>query len=230
MKIDEKLKNYYNEWWENPKDIRNTVFETLNSHIRTRIPPGRGRKALDIGSGKGRIVSYLLEKGYEVTAIEFNEKFALDLKNKYPQIKVISDDIRKIKLNQCFNVITCIELIQNLKMQETQKLLGELAIHTDRLFINISNSNSFHGKWVKMMKFQADFVFDYEPNSFDNMINQAGFIISHRKGIGLITPVSLFKGFKGVIVPVCIAKIVNNLDSVAPRICHLYYVEAKKPM
>ena len=66
----DKISKYYSEWWENPKDPRNIVFEGLNNLVKERIHPGNNRKALDIGSGKGRIMSYLLEKGYKVTAVE----------------------------------------------------------------------------------------------------------------------------------------------------------------
>lgn len=54
MKIDDEIKEikeYYSEWWENPKDIRNVVFDSLNKLVKQRIPQGDGKKALDIGSG-----------------------------------------------------------------------------------------------------------------------------------------------------------------------------------
>ena len=75
----EEIRSYYSEWWENPRDIRNVVFESLNGYMKQRIPSGIGKRALDIGSGHGRIVSYLVERGYQVTAVEFNEEFAAEL-------------------------------------------------------------------------------------------------------------------------------------------------------
>ena len=51
----ESIKRCYSGWWENPKDIGNVVFERLNEYIRERIPQGSGKKALDIGSGHGKI-------------------------------------------------------------------------------------------------------------------------------------------------------------------------------
>ena len=30
----EKIKEYYTEWWKNPKDIRNVVFDSLNELVR----------------------------------------------------------------------------------------------------------------------------------------------------------------------------------------------------
>lgn len=223
---NEATKRYYSEWWENPADIRNVVFESMNEYVEARIPSGNGKQALDIGSGHGKIVSYLAKKGYEVTAIEFNEQFVAELETKFPDIKIISEDIRNIRFDEEFDLVTCIELVQNLSMTELLDLLTKMAGATRQLLINISNRNSFHAKWVKFRRWQADFVYDYSPAEFEQALEEAGFHIIHRKGIGLITPVSLLKNFKVNLIPARFAKTINKLDSLFPRICHLYYVEA----
>lgn len=226
MLDSEEVKKYYFEWWENPKDIRNIIFEGLNNYVEQRIPSGIGRRALDLGSGHGRIVSYLAEKGYEVTAVEFNERFVTELKDKFPQVEIISEDIRNISFDGKFDLVTCIELVQNLDKGELFELLSKLAKATKLLLINISNKNSFHTRYVKFRRWKAGFVFNYTPKEFEGILEQAGFDIIHRRGIGLITPISLFKDFKGALIPARIAKIVNKLDPLVPKICHLYYVEA----
>lgn len=222
----EEIKRYYSEWWENPKDIRNVVFDKLNQYVRMRLPPGKGRKALDIGSGHGRIVSYLIEKGYEVTAVEFSEEFINEIRAKFPEVKVTLGDVRNINFDAKFDIVTCIELVQNLDKKDLLNLLVKLAGTTKFLLINISNKNSFHARWVKFRGWANRFVFAYTPKEFDQLLEQAGFTITHRRGIGLITPVSLFKNFKGKLIPVRLAKVINKLDLYATRICHLYYVEA----
>lgn len=222
----EDIKKYYSEWWENPKDIRNVVFESLNQYVRQRIPLGSGKKALDIGSGHGRIVSYLVEKGYEVTAAEFNEQFIAELKDEFPDIRVISEDVRNVDFEGGFDIVTCIELSQNLNRVELLALLTKLAPVTKLLLVNISNRNSFHARWVEFRGWKADFVYNYTPKGFEKILEQAGFDIIHRRGIGLITPISLFKDFKGKLIPTWFAKVGNKLDPLFPKICHLYYVEA----
>ena len=124
----EEIKDYYKEWWENPKDIRNVVFDSLNELVRERIPPGDGKKALDIGSGHGRIVSYLVEKGYDVTAVDFNEDFCEELRRKFPSVRVLQEDVRNLYFdeNERFDVTTCIELVQNLNKDELLGLLRTL--------------------------------------------------------------------------------------------------------
>ena len=222
-----EIKEYYKEWWENPKDIRNIVFNSLNENVRERIPPGSGKKALDIASGHGRIVSYLVEKGYDVTAVEFNEEFVTELKSKFPSIKVIPEDARNINLDEKFDLVTSIEFAPLLNETELLNFLSKIAKVAPLLLINMSNRNSLHGRWVKLRRWQNDFIFDYTPNQFERLIGESGFEIVHRKGIGLVTPISLFKDFKGKFIPKWLATAINNhLDNYFPRICHLYYVEA----
>ena len=227
MKIDE-IKEYYLEWWENPRDIRSVVFDSLNELVNERIPPGDGKKALDIGSGHGRIVSYLLEKGYDVTAVDFNKDFCEELKRKFPNVRVLQEDVRNLNFeeNERFDVVTGIELVQNLNKEDLLDVLKTLGGVTKTLLINISNKNSLHNYWIEKRGFKKDFVFNYTPDEFDEYLEDAGFHIVYRKGIGLVTPISLFSGFKGKIIPIWFAKMVNTLDRYATKRCHLYYVEA----
>lgn len=128
MTSNDEIKEYYSEWWENPKDIRNVVFDSLNKLVKERIPPSKGRKALDIGSGHGRIVSFLVEKGYEVTAVDFNKDFCRELKRKFPDARVLQEDIRNLDFDEKerFDVVTCIELVQNIDKDDLLSLLRTL--------------------------------------------------------------------------------------------------------
>ncbi len=175
----EDIKKYYAEWWENPRDIRNVVFDRLNRYVRMRLPPSKGRRALDIGSGPGRIVYYLVEKGYEVSAVEFNEDFVSALRVKFPTVNVIEKDVRDVNLDGKYDVTTCIELVQNLEEADLLDLLVKLARVTRVLLINMSNKNSFHNRWVEFRGWKKSFVFNYTPREFDHLLQQAGFTITH---------------------------------------------------
>ncbi|PXF51583.1 MAG: hypothetical protein C4B55_04230 [Candidatus Methanophagaceae archaeon] len=230
MDVEAKeIKKYYSEWWENPKDIRNVVFESLNELVKERIPPGEGKKALDIGSGHGRIVSYLLEKGYDVTAVEFNEEFVTELKIKFPSVKVIAEDVRNVDLDETFDLVTCIEFAPLLNETELVNFLSKIVKVSPLILINMSNRNSLHSTYVKLRGWQNDFIFDYTPEQFEHLVEEAGFRAVYRRGVGLVTPISLFRGFKGKFIPVWFAREVNKLlDTYATKRCHLYYVEAEK--
>jgi len=177
-----EISSYYSEWWENPKDIRNVVFEGLNELVRGRIPEGKGKKALDIGAGKGKIVAYLLEKGYEVTAVELSKQFADRLRKRFPTVRVIQRDVCDLNLDEHFDLVTMIELAQNLRREDLEEVLRKLARIANYLFINISNRNSLHGKWVEFRGFRNDFVFMYTPNDLESMLQNAGFVRVYTKG------------------------------------------------
>lgn len=158
------LRTYYSQWWENPRDIRNLVFQSLNELVRRRILPATpGAKALDIGSGCGTIVSFLLEKGYNVTALDINEDFVRDLRRRFPNVRVIQADISDFDIEEHFDVVTMIEVAQNLEHAALKKVLEKLSTRTRCLLINISNQHSLHGLWAELRGFRAPFVFPYTP-------------------------------------------------------------------
>ncbi|MDY6907207.1 MAG: class I SAM-dependent methyltransferase [Chloroflexota bacterium] len=226
MGCEQAMTSYYSQWWENPRDIRNAVFEKLNRYVSSRIPPGDGKRALDLGSGRGRIVSYLLDKGYQVTAVELNEDFCAEMRERFPSVNVISGDVRHIRFDGEYDVVTCIELVQNLQPEELADLLSRLAPVARVLLVNISNRDSMHHRWVELRGWRNSFVFSYAPGELDRALRQAGFHTLHQRGVGLVTPISLFSGFRGRLLPAQVANAVNRLDPIAARICHLYYVEA----
>ena len=222
----EEIRKYYSEWWENPRDIRNMVFNKLNEYVMVRIPRGKGKKALDIGSGRGTIVSYLIKKGYQVTAVEFNEEFVKELKSKFPDAQVISEDVHNMEFDSKFDIVTCIELLPILGKEAELALLTKLAAVTNLLLVNISNRNSLHFNWVRLRGWGNPFIYNHTPREFEQILEQVGFNVVLRGGIGLVSPISLFKGFRVKLIPVWLAKVVNRLDYYFPKICHLYYVEA----
>jgi SAM-dependent methyltransferase len=224
-----ELKKYYEEWWENPEDPRGIIFRKLNRVVSERLPEGAGKRALDIGSGKGAIVSLLQQKGYHVSAVEMNENFTRDLRRKFPEADVREGDFNAIPIEGTFDLITAIEFIQNLDRDTLGYFFKKVSALTGRLIINISNKNSLHGFWTAFRGFQKSFVHTYTPSEIGKMLGDNGFQITFRKGIGAVTPLTLFTGFKCKIIPIWAARLLNPLgDAVLPRLCHLYYLEAVK--
>src|SRR5215831_19049044 len=227
----EDIVRYYTEWWENPKDPRNVVFEALNDVVRCLLPDGRGKRALDIGSGRGRIVSYLLEKGYDVVAVELNEEFVRALRERFPAVHVIHSDFETAPLEGKFDLVTAIEVIQNIERDRLHGFFEKIAGVTDRVFLNISNTRSLHGAWLTARGFRMDFVYHYSSHQICDVLRDAGFQVAQARGIGFLTPITLYSGFRGKIIPEGIARFMNrHLDPLLPRWCHLYFVEAVKDL
>ncbi len=223
------IKRYYEEWWENPRDPRDHIFKKLNRLMLNKLPPGDGRKALDIGSGKGTIVGFLLQKGYQAAAVELNENFVRDLKKRYPAVDVIEGDFNTVDFGQRYDLVTAVEFIQNLDRDGLQIFFQKVAALTDHLVLTVSNKKSLHGFWAVFRGFIKPFVHVYAPKEIEALIRESGFEITSRRGIGLLTPITLFSDFRWKIIPVWLTKLVNPWgDRLFPRRCHLYYLEAGK--
>ncbi len=224
------MNDYYELWWGNPADIRHCITDRLFAHLVTRVSAGHGSTALDLGSGKGRVISLLQERGYRVTGIDSNEKFVADMSRRFPAAKIISGDVVAVTRGlprKPFDAVTCIELAQNLSPNDFRSLLRELRPITKRIFINISNKHSLHGWWSNYRKMRAPFVFEYTALDLEKYLTEAGFTITHTAGFGFITPLSLLPGFKYAIIPQFLANSLSFLDAFFPRACHFLYAEAE---
>jgi SAM-dependent methyltransferase len=221
--------SYYNEWWDNPKDIRNVIFDRLYNHLESRLPDGHGKTALDIGLGRGKISALLLSKGYKVTSIDINKSFCDEFRKKYHN-KVICADATKMDLAKLgtFDVVTCIELIPIIDPKDIPRLLIQIFYITKgRFYTNISNMDSLHGMWIKFKGYKNDFIHMDNVNSFRTLLRLIEFKTVYETGFGFITPISAFKGFKGKLIPIWFAKMAEPLDDVFKGYCHLYYFECE---
>jgi len=223
------IRNYYEKWWENPDDPRDIIFKQLNAVVLEKLPPGKGQKALDVGAGKGTIVNYLRQKGYRVTAVELNEKFVQDLKQKFPDVEIIPGDFNAVSLNGNFSLVSAIEFIQNLDRGALERFFQKVGTLTNHVILSVSNKNSLHGFWAVFRGFIKPFVHVYTPQEVERMLQAAGFKITSTRGIGFLTPITLLSNFRLQLVPEWLVKIVNPIaDRIFPKLCHLYYLEAKK--
>src|SRR5438093_334395 len=137
--LSDSIKQYYEEWWENPRDIRNPIFDRLNELVVGRIRLHKPGLALDLGSGKGRVLSMLLDNGSDVTAVEFNSNFVTELRAKFPDAKIICADVRNWQPDQRYDLVTCIELTQVLSHEELAQLLRQLRPFAAEVLISVSN-------------------------------------------------------------------------------------------
>jgi len=100
---------------------------------------------------------------------------------------------------------------------------------TNHVILSVSNKNSLHGFWAVFRGFIKPFVHVYTPQEVERMLQAAGFKITSTRGIGFLTPITLLSNFRLQLVPEWLVKIVNPIaDRIFPKLCHLYYLEAKK--
>jgi len=227
--MTEDLARYYEEWWENPRDPRDQVFKRLNRVVRKFLPPGAGKTALDVGSGKGAIVSFLREKDYRVTALDLNGNFLREIKQRFPEVECLEGRFGEVDCRGPYDLVTAVEFIQNLDLPELDRFFEKAAGLTGHLIVTVSNRKSLHGFWARWRGFIKDFVHVYTPREVERRLEAGGFRIVRRRGVGFLTPLTWHPGFKRKILPVWLARAVNPVaDRLLPRLCHLYYLEAVK--
>ncbi len=222
------MAEYYEEWWENPRDPRGRVFAKLNQLVGNRIPKTENGEALDLGSGCGAIIERLATKGYNVTGVEYGKEAAQKLKMRFPKAEIVQADLNKWEIDRSYELVTAIELVQNFTEEELLKLLIKIKPKTKRLIITCPNYNSLQGRWVTWRKFKAPFVHLYRPRKFEEIVEKAGFKITYRAGVGFLMPITLLSGFKVQLIPSFMVKYLNKiLDPIFPKLCALYYIEVE---
>ncbi|OGD20938.1 MAG: hypothetical protein A2W03_07450 [Candidatus Aminicenantes bacterium RBG_16_63_16] len=227
--MNEDLARYYEEWWENPRDPRGPIFKRLNGVVRKFLPPGGGRTALDVGSGKGAIVGFLREKNYRVTALDLNGHFLREIKQRFPEVECLEGRFGEVDCPGPYDLVTAVEFIQNLDRPDLGRFFEKAAALTGHLIVTVSNRNSLHGYWARRRGFIKDFVHVYTPREIEQRLEAGGFRIIRRRGVGFLTPITWLPDFKRKILPVWLARLVNPVaDRLLPRLCHLYYLEAVK--
>jgi len=225
-KLDQ-MAEYYDEWWENPNDPRGAVFAKLNNFVYQRIPEGNSKLALDLGSGCGTIVDFLLKRNYDVTGVEYSGDAAKRLVVKYPEAKILQADLNVWNPEEVqYDLTTMVEVTQNFSPDELVALLKKVRHISKKVIITCPNYNSLQGRWVTWRKFKAPFVYLYKPKEFEEIVGQAGFKIGFRSGIGFLMPITLLSNFRIKLIPSWLVKWANMfMDKLLPRLCSLYYLE-----
>lgn len=222
------MASYYNEWWENPKDPRGAIFAKLTALVGSRLPDGKGKKALDLGSGAGAVINELLKKGYSVTAIEYSKEAVEKLRKRFPGVTVVQADLNEWQPNEKYDIVTMMELTQNFTELQIITLLKKVRAVTSSLVINNANLNSLQGKWVTWRKFKAAFVYLYSVEQYEKMLTNSGFTIVHREGVGFLMPITLLSNFRFQLLPTRLCVLVNRLlDTRLYHLCALNYTEVK---
>lgn len=129
--LSEKTKDIYNRnALEFDKQRNKSLFEkrwldklTLKLNQCDRI--------LDVGCGSGEPISgYLIDRGFQLTGIDFSEKTISIASQRFPLHHWIVQDMRNLKLKQKFHAIIAWNSFFHLKPEEQGPVLEIFAQHT----------------------------------------------------------------------------------------------------
>jgi len=163
---------------------------------KSLVPPGQGRKALDIGCRHGVQSAWLKAQGYEVTSV--------DVESKYEQCQIVDANKALPFADNCFDLVWCSEVIEHL--ENPKRSLDEMrrvTKHGGRIILTTPNSGAWFFSALSLLGFppwriqRADHLhFFTEANMrilcpdgrIYGYFPYAGIKFTLAQGIGLLSP------------------------------------------
>lgn len=228
-------------WWdpENKEaDGRHFTLQKMFDSVKSKLGEGQGRRALDVGAGRGRYSKLLCDKGYSVVSTDINpEMLEIIAKQGIPSERYVTNAEELPFRAEHFDVVTAMDITMH--VQDTERFLGELyrvLKPSGELFVNISNGKSMYVRWTKRLNpklraLQDDYLRkNFTPEEFKGLLNEAGFKVVDEAGHGVVSPLSLRPGWKKMIMPVGVAKYLSlGLDArLGPKYGHVIDYHAVK--
>ncbi|MEM9242836.1 MAG: class I SAM-dependent methyltransferase [Pseudomonadota bacterium] len=91
-------------WFDTHRDKRLVMERPYLDMIKNTIPSGSA--ILDVGCGTGEpIAKFFIDSAYEVVGIDASEKMIALCKKRFPMARWLVADMRKLKLQQKFNLV-----------------------------------------------------------------------------------------------------------------------------
>ncbi len=234
------LRRLATSWLEGfDHDPRRVVYERLYRLIQRRnARGGRGRRLLDVGAGYGNSLLLFADMPWQFTAIEMFPTIALRLRRRLAEHGMVVDIFEGDVLSfwqrwlgsggRRFDLVLMVLTSQYMPPEYLARVLRHLSYWTSgKLVLDVTNSRSLYGWWTSSRGWQSDAAYYYTPEQIEEMLEKAGFVVKHRKGVGFLSPLSLFKGWRGMLVRPWMTWCTAFLDALFPRMCHLYYLECE---
>jgi len=186
----EEIFSYYSQEYYGEKNIRfNPVVEFVVKLFRV----GRARKILkykkggsilDIGCGRGHMLSILRSKGWDVLGVELSESSSA-FAREVLKIDVVNKSVEEIDFgNKSFDCITMWHVFEHLPNPSDTLQKIKLILKKDGLIvISVPNFASLQSRISKEKWFHLDLprhLFHFTPESISNILNQNGFEIFKR--------------------------------------------------
>ncbi len=143
------------------------LIDRMLQEFSNLLPQGsNGLKALDLFSGSGFFSAVLIDKGYDVYAVESSKKALKFLKKSFPEVKIVGNDAYNIKIFKGYRIIVSDPPRSGLG----EKLIKNIRSAEPGIFIYVScNPESFE-RDLRILKSEGFFLdkvlfFDMFPHT-----------------------------------------------------------------
>lgn len=190
----ERKQLYFDHYWR-ARDLPTADARSVQRAelIRSFLGEPRGRHVLEIGCGRGTVLSYLSDAGYDVTGCDISGESVADLQADGQDVFLF--DIEHDDLPGDYDVILCLEALQ--QIFDPVAALKRCVRHlTDDGFMIVSVPNEFH--LVSRLKllfgvshlghFEESHLRLFTPRRAREMFAQAGLIIDEIISVPIIPP------------------------------------------
>ncbi|KPJ70723.1 hypothetical protein AMJ51_01165 [Microgenomates bacterium DG_75] len=137
----------------------------------------KGMKILDIGCGRGEVVSYYHQKGAKVIGLDFSQAAIKIAKKTYPEVSFIHQNVFQYQPETKFSLIMMLDFIEHIPKRKFKGLLrkchhwlekkGQILIHTNEKKQEEAPGVPFHSTHINLMTAQE----------VKNILNEHGFKI-----------------------------------------------------
>jgi 2-polyprenyl-3-methyl-5-hydroxy-6-metoxy-1,4-benzoquinol methylase len=113
LEYKEQKQAYFDDYWRT-RDIESADVRSLQRAelIRSLMPLPDHNKVLDLGCGRGLLLSYLSKRGYTVTGCDIAGESITNLKNS--GYDVFLCDIERDPIPGKYDIIICLEVLQQM--------------------------------------------------------------------------------------------------------------------
>jgi len=189
-----KKQTYFNRYWQT-RDIPSADARSRQRAELTRSLLGNpnGKRLLEIGCGRGTVLSFLVDAGYYIAGCDISSQSVADL--KAAGLDVFLCDIEHDDFPEMYDAILCLEVLQ--QIFDPVAALKKCSRHlTGDGFMIVSVPNEYH--LVSRLKllfgrshlghFEESHIRLFTPSRAREMLSQAGLVIDEIISVSIVPP------------------------------------------
>lgn len=191
----EEIASYYSQEYYGEKNIRfNPVVEFFiklfrGGRARKILKHKKGGSLLDIGCGRGHMLSILRNKGWDVLGVELSESSS-SFAREVLKLDVVDKSVEDIDFgSKQFDCITMWHVFEHLSnpsatLQKMKSILKDDGL----VVISVPNFASLQSRISKEKWFHLDLprhLFHFTPESMDKILNRNGFEVFKRNYVSM---------------------------------------------